>query len=71
MEVRKRKDEEKQKYQCRHCKNSYNWHEKNWKGDFFMCYCDFHKEGKFSKLLSDRQCDQFILREGVINGGDK
>ncbi|OUN75122.1 hypothetical protein B5G09_12975 [Alistipes sp. An54] len=50
------------KHQCRDCTHSYDWHEKDWKGDLFMCKCPFHTEGKYSKFLSDPQCEHFKLR---------
>lgn len=71
MAARKRTNEEKPKYQCRNCKNSYNWHEKNWEGNFFMCYCKHYKEGKFSKFLSDPQCGHFIPLEDMNDGENK
>ena len=32
---------------CYECENSYDWHEKNYKGEFFMCRCPFHKWCRF------------------------
>lgn len=47
---------------CRDCEHSYDWHEKNWKGELFMCKCPFHKNGEYSKFLSDPQCSNFKHR---------
>ena len=61
------KKTEQPKFQCRDCGHSYDWHEKNWKGELFMCRCPYHNEGKFCKFLSDPQCEHFIKRE--VNNG--
>ena len=59
---------EKPKYQCRHCQHSYDWHEKNWCGELFMCRCKF---SKWSKFLSHPQCEHFLKREDADNGTEK
>ena len=51
------------KYSCRDCKHSFDWHEKNWQGELFMCRCKHHHDGKFTKFLKDPQCEHFTLRE--------
>lgn len=61
------KKTEQPKFQCRDCWHSYDWHEKNWKGELFMCRCPYHNEGKYCKFLSDPQCEHFIKRE--VNNG--
>ena len=47
-------------YHCRDCKNSYDWHEKNYRGELFMCRCRF---SEWCKFLSDNQCGKFELKE--------
>jgi hypothetical protein len=44
------------KYHCRDCVHSYDWHEKNLKGEFFMCRCPFFE---WSKFLNRDICDKF------------
>lgn len=61
MSVAKKKAQTATQYHCRECQHSYDWHEKNWQGELFMCRCKF---GKWSKFLSDKQCDKFELRNG-------
>lgn len=46
----------KSKYHCRDCQYSYDWHEKDWRGEFFMCKCPFFK---YSKFLNSDVCDKF------------
>jgi hypothetical protein len=53
---------EKPLHVCKECVHSYDWHEKNWLGELFMCRCPYHKEGKFSKFLDDPQCAKFELK---------
>nr|DAO06563.1 MAG TPA: zinc-ribbon domain protein [Caudoviricetes sp.] len=50
-------------YRCRDCQHSYDWHEKNWRGELFMCRCKHHHDGKFTKFLKDPQCEHFTLRK--------
>lgn len=45
---------------CQDCAHSYDYHEKNYKGEFFMCKCPFFKVSKF--LRSDI-CEQFKPKE--------
>lgn len=40
---------------CRDCENSYDWHEKSVKGEFFMCRCPHHR---FSRFLNHDGCDE-------------
>ena len=51
-------------YHCRDCKHSYDWHEKNQAGEFFMCRCPFQK---WSRFLNRDICDKFELK-GNSNG---
>lgn len=48
-------------YHCRDCKHSYDWHDKNLQGEFFMCRCPFHK---WSKFLNRDVCNKFELKKG-------
>nr|DAN17474.1 MAG TPA: hypothetical protein [Caudoviricetes sp.] len=57
-----RKKEQPQ-FQCRDCAHSYDWCEKNYKGEPFMCRCPFYTDGKYLRFLSDPQCEHFIKRE--------
>nr|DAT92790.1 MAG TPA: RUBREDOXIN TRANSPORT, RUBREDOXIN, GUILLARDIA THETA [Caudoviricetes sp.] len=61
----RKQQQEKPKYQCRHCQHSYDWHEKNWRGEFFMCRCKF---SEWCKFLSTPQCEHFLKREDADNG---
>lgn len=51
------------KYTCRDCAKSYDWHSEAYDGHLMLCRCEHHTEGKYSKLLSDRQCAHFVKRE--------
>ena len=44
------------KYHCRDCVHSYDRHEKNLKGEFFMCRCPFFTSSRF---LNRDVCDKF------------
>lgn len=65
MAKRTAKGIEKPKYRCRDCRHSYDWHEKNRAGEFFMCRCPYHHNGKYIKFLSAPQCEHFARRENV------
>lgn len=57
---------EKPRYQCKDCKHSYDWHSKSLDGHLILCRCKEDKKtehGRWSKFLSDPQCEQFILRQ--------
>lgn len=43
-------------YTCRDCVHAYDFHELNYKGEYFMCKCHFHK---YSKFLNKSYCDNF------------
>ena len=60
--------QEKPKYQCRHCRHSYDWCSRALDGHLILCRCPFYKEGKWCKFLSDRQCEHFIKREDTGDG---
>lgn len=52
------------KYQCRDCGHSYDWHSKALDGHLILCRCPFKQEGgKFCIFLSDKACDLFKPRE--------
>lgn len=46
---------------CYECENSYDWHEKDYKGEFFLCRCPFHKWSRF--LYRDGCTDNFKPRK--------
>lgn len=48
------------KYHCRDCVHSYDWHEKNSKGELFMCRC---RLSKWTKFLNRNICDKFKKKE--------
>ena len=52
------------KYHCRDCKHSYDWHEKDYKGEFFLCRCPFFK---YSKFLNKDYCEHFELNRNGKN----
>lgn len=45
---------------CRDCTHSYDYHEKNVKGEFFMARCPF---SKWSVFLNHDSCDKIELRQ--------
>ncbi len=51
-----KKIKQESKYHCVDCKHSYDYHEKNINGEFFMCKCPFHK---WSKFLYRDVCEKF------------
>ena len=51
-----KKVKEKQTLFCRDCKHSYDYHEKNHKGEFFLCKCPFFK---YSRFLNRDYCNEF------------
>lgn len=51
-----KKIKQESKYHCMDCKHSYDYHEKNINGEFFMCKCPFHK---WSKFLHRDVCEKF------------
>ena len=56
--------QERHKYPCRHCTNSYDWHSKALDGHLILCRCPYKQQGgKFCIFLSDPACDEhFKLR---------
>lgn len=68
MATRKLLRKERLRYTCGDCAHSYDRHEKNWRGELFMCRCPYYKDGKFSKFLNDLQCEHFLKREDADNG---
>lgn len=51
-----KKVEQKPTYTCKDCRNARDFHEKNYKGEFFMCKCDYQKRSMF---LNRDYCDNF------------
>lgn len=45
---------------CRDCKHSYDYHEKNYKGEFFLCKCPFFK---YSRFLNKDYCNEFKRKQ--------
>lgn len=41
---------------CRDCKHGYDYHERNYKGEFFLCKCPFFKSSRF---LNRDRCANF------------
>lgn len=61
----RKKQPEAPKRRCRDCAHSYDWHDKAFNGGMILCRCPYDersKHGKFSKFLSDPQCDKFLKR---------
>ena len=54
MATRKIQKVEKQELYCRDCELAYDYHEKNVKGELFMCRCPFHK---FVRFLNHDTCN--------------
>lgn len=46
-------------YTCKDCIHATDFHEKNWKGEFFLCKCPFFK---WSKFLNRDYCNNFKHR---------
>ena len=70
MTTQRGKQQEKPKYQCRHCKHSYDLYSKALDGHFILCRCPFYKEGKYFRFLSDPRCEHFLKREDADNGNE-
>lgn len=51
------------KYHCRDCVHSYDWYEKNLKGEFFMCRFPFFE---WSKFLNRDICDKFKKNDELL-----
>lgn len=47
---------QKPDYTCNDCKHAYDFHDKNWKGEYFMCKCPYFK---WSRFLNISYCDKF------------
>lgn len=53
------------KHHCRDCAHSYDWHNKSLDGHLIFCRCKYDamsQFGKWSKYLSDPECDNFKNR---------
>lgn len=46
---------------CRDCKHAYGFHEKNHKGEFFLCKCPFFH---YSRFLNKDYCENFKKKNG-------
>ena len=38
------------KHYCRECVHARDFHEKNWKGELFLCKCDYQRRSMFLNL---------------------
>lgn len=47
------------RHYCRECAHATDFHEKDWKGEYFMCKCKFHK---WSKFLNRDYCEHFKMK---------
>ena len=52
---------ERHNYFCRDCQYATDYHEKNYKGEFFLCKCKFQKRSMF---LNKDYCNNFKRRYG-------
>lgn len=53
------KEPQTQKFTCKDCRHSRDFHEKDCKGDFFLCKCDFQKRSMF---LDNDCCENFVKK---------
>lgn len=44
------KNKEEIKHYCRECAHARDFHEKNWKGEWFLCKCKFQHRSMFVNL---------------------
>lgn len=56
-----RKKKERPTHFCRDCMYATDFHEKDYKGDFFLCKCKFFK---YSKFLNRDYCENFSMKNG-------
>ena len=49
-------------YRCKDCIHEYDRHEKDYKGDFFLCKCPFHE---FSRFLNGYTCEHFKKKTSI------
>ena len=54
-----KKAAEKPLLHCRDCQYATDFHEKNYKGEFFLCKCKYHKRSMF---LNKDFCNEFKRR---------
>lgn len=57
--VKKTAKKETIRHYCRECKYSFDYHELDYKGEPFMCKCQFEK---YSKFLNHDCCDKFQMK---------
>ena len=48
-------------FHCRDCQHATDYHEKNYKGEFFLCKCKFQKRSMF---LNKDYCERFKRKYG-------
>lgn len=58
-----RANEKENRYRCKDCANSYDWHSKALDGHLILCRCPYRQQGgKYSIFLNDVACEKFKLR---------
>ena len=45
-----------QRGKCKNCAHARDFHTKNWKGEFFLCRCDYQSRSMFINIEG---CDMF------------
>lgn len=55
----KKTQQQKPTYTCKDCLHARDFHEKNYKGELFMCKCDYQKRSMF---LNRDYCDKFVKK---------
>ena len=58
------KKKEGEKNRCRDCIHARDYHERNYKGEFFLCKCDYQSRSMF---LNIDCCNNFKLRKKMNN----
>lgn len=56
-----KKPKERQNLFCRDCQYAHCFHEKDHRGEFFLCKCQFFKSSRF---LNRDYCDKFKMKYG-------
>lgn len=59
----KDKDNQEQLH-CEDCELAYDYHEKDYKGEFFLCKCPYFK---FSRFLRRDSCDKLIPKKKKVD----
>lgn len=56
---------QEREYHCRDCEHSFDYHEKNYMGEPFMCRCPFHK---WSRFLDKDFCPEHFKKRHDVQG---